>query len=81
MVLNDILMVISINSNDYLKLTVTSMFFSIVFLFVLITFKICLNHRKYSHIPGPPNKGYFLKLHLTRILFLKHFLFFFQIEF
>jgi hypothetical protein len=21
------------------------------------TFKVLVNHRKYSHIPGPPNKG------------------------
>ena len=30
-------------------------------LFSYLTLKIYLNHRKYSHIPGPPNSGYLNK--------------------
>ena len=58
--LNEFLMVIRINSSDYMNVTLISMMFSIIFLFVLINIKIYLNHRKYSHIPGPSNKGYSL---------------------
>lgn len=31
-----------------------------------MTFKIYLNHRKYRHIPGPPNQGYLIKTFLLK---------------
>ena len=57
MLLNDILMVVTINSIEYLNLAILISLCTIFLLFACVTLKIHLNHRKYSHIPGPPNKG------------------------
>ena len=46
-----------LDANDKLKLTLIVGTSTIAGCFAYITLKIYLNHRKYSHIPGPPNKG------------------------
>ena len=48
-----------LNTSDKLKLIAIVGSSVIIGGFSYLTIKIYINHRKYKHIPGPPNEGYF----------------------
>ena len=47
-------------TGDVTKLILAVGSSTVIGLFSYLTLKIYLNHCKYSHIPGPPNQGYFI---------------------
>lgn len=47
-----------LNTSDKLKLIAIVGSSVIIGGFSYLTIKIYINHRKYKHIPGPPNEGY-----------------------
>ncbi len=48
-----------LNTGDKLKLILIVGSSSVLCFFSYLTLKIYLNRRKYNHIPGPQNHGYF----------------------
>jgi hypothetical protein len=53
-----------LNTSDKIKLILIIGSSTVVSYFSYFTLKIYLDHRKYKHIPGPPNHGYLtLNLH------------------
>ena len=47
-----------LDSNDNLKLFLFIGSSATIGCLTYVTYKFFLNHRRYSHIPGPPNEGY-----------------------
>ena len=47
-----------LNGNEKIKLLLIFGSSATVGYLTYLTYKTFLNHRKYRHIPGPPNKGY-----------------------